>query len=267
MILDFLNPWRTDCPVAARELGLLHEHRAIARRHARMQRAWASHLQASREAILAAAAHCAQRRSVLVIGAGDCLDVPVAELAAQFERVVLADIVIGPVARGWAKKLGPKMRCEAWDASGALATLAARKAALTPAEALAIFSAADAGPLPGGEADLLVSANCISQLGLVPGHSLPAKEQDGDLPDRCAKAAARRHLTWLAARSGVRVLLADMARLNLSPDGQVIKRESLSERYGLAQPDRQWRWNLAPIPEWAPDFHRVHEVGAWIYLS
>jgi hypothetical protein len=267
MILDFLNPWRTDCPAAARELGLLHEHRAIARRHERMQRAWASHLQASREAILAAAARCPQRRSVLVIGAGDCLDVPVAELAAQFERVVLADIVIGSVARGWAKKLAPRVRCEAWDASGALAVLAARKAVLTPAEALASFEWADAGAPPGGEADLVVSANCISQLGLVPGHSLPAKEQDSGLPDRCAQAAARRHLIWLAARPGVRVLLADMARLNLSPDGQVIKRENLSERYGLAQPDRQWRWNLAPIPEWSPDFHRVHEVGAWIYAG
>jgi hypothetical protein len=265
MILDFLNPWRTDCPPAAQALGLLHEHRAITRRHERMKDAWASHLLASREAILAGAARCLQRRSVLVIGAGDCLDVPVAELAAEFERVVLADIVIGPEARRWATTLAPRVRCEVWDASGALAAVAARMATLTPAEALAIFEATDAGPPPGGEADLVVSANCISQLGLVPGHSLPAKEQDSGLPDRCARAAARRHLTWLAARSGVRVLLADMARLNLSTDGRVIKRESLSERYGLAQPDRQWRWNLAPIPEWSPDFHRVHEVGAWIY--
>jgi hypothetical protein len=267
MILDFLNPWRTDCPAAARELGLLHEHRAIARRHERMKRAWASHLQASREAILAAALRCPQLRSVLVIGAGDCLDVPVAELAVEFERVVLADVVIGREARRLAKILAPKVRCEAWDASGALAAVAARKAVLTPAEALAIFESAHAGPPPGGEADLVVSANCISQLGLVPGHSLPAKETDSGLPDRCARAAARRHLQWLAARSGVRVLLADMARLNLSPEGRVIKRENLSERYGLAQPDRQWRWNLAPIPEWAPDYARVHEVGAWIYAS
>lgn len=42
-----------------------------------------------------------QRRSVLVIGAGDCLDVPVAELAVIFERVVLADIVVGVEARRW----------------------------------------------------------------------------------------------------------------------------------------------------------------------
>ena len=235
MLLDLFNNWRVDCPPWARELGLLREPQAIAKRHRRLAGAWAAHLTASRAAMLAAAARCVQRRSVLVIGAGDCLDVPVAELAVIFERVVLADIV--------------------------------------------------------------VSANCISQLGLVPGHALPAKEQDSSLPDRCAQAAARQHLMWLArifhtllatkphpvpnlfphsrllgisglgARPGVRLLLADLARLNISADGREIKRESLSERYGLKQPDRQWRWNLAPIPEWSPDFHRVHEVGAWIYAG
>jgi hypothetical protein len=265
MMFDFLRAWLPECPPWARELGLLHEHQAIARRHQRMQTAWAPHLRASREAILAAAERCPQRRSVLVIGAGDCLDVPVAELAAIFPRVVLADIVVGRAARALARKFPGRVECVAWDASGALAPVAARKAALSAAEAPRLFEQAAAGPPPGGEADLVVSANCISQLGLVPGHALPATAKDADLPDRCAKAAGRRHLQWLAARTGVRILLADIERLNLSPEGKVLKRESLSARYGLARPDRQWRWDLAPIPEWSPDFHRVHEVGAWIY--
>ena len=94
----------------------------------------------------------------------------------------------------------------------------------------------------------MVSANCISQLGLVPGHSLPVAEKDRDLPDRCAKAAARRHLDRLAQRTGVRILLADAERLNVAPGGKVIKRESLSSRYGLMKSDRPWRWDLARSP-------------------
>jgi len=265
MMFDFLRAWLPECPPWARELGLWREHRAIARRHARLKTAWAPHLQASREAILAAAERCPQRRSALVIGAGDCLDVPVAELAAIFPKVVLADIVVGRTALGWARKFPGKVECVAWDASGALAAVAARRAVLSATEAPKLFEHAEAGPPPGGETDLVVSANCISQLGLVPGHALSAAAKDADLPDRCAKAAARRHLQWLAARPSVRILLADLERLNLSAEGKVLKRESLSARYGLARPDRQWRWNLAPIPEWSPDFHRVHEVGAWIY--
>lgn len=254
-----------EAPSWARELGLVREHRAIAKRHARVPAAWAPHLAASRAAVLWAAEKCPARHRALVIGAGDCLDVPVAELAERFERVVLADIVVGAEARRWAKKFPGRVICANWDASGALAAVAAKKETLTPGAALEIFKAAEAGSPPEGEADFVVSANCISQLGLVPGHSLPAAEKDADLPDRCAKAAARRHLDWLAQRTGVRLLLADMARINVGADGRVLKRESLSERYGLRSPDRTWRWDLAPIPEWSPDFHRVHEVGAWVY--
>jgi len=265
MLKELFSVFVPDCPPWARKLGLEREHKAIAQRHSRVRDAWAPHLQASREAVMVAAERCAKHEQVLVIGAGDCLDVPVAELAAKFQRVILTDIVIGREARRWVKQFTDRVSCAPWDASGALAAVAAKKDTLTAHEALALFKHADAGPPPGGEADLVVSANCISQLGLVPGHSLPATEKDSDLPDRCAKAAARRHLEWLGRRSGVRILLADAERLNIAADGRVLKRESLSSRYGLMKPDRQWRWNLAPIPEWSPDFHRVHEVGAWIY--
>ena len=269
MILpDFLRGFLADCSPAARELGLLHEHKAIAKRHRRVQASWAPHLLASRAAIMAAAARCPRerRRRALVIGAGDCLDVPVAELATQFEHVVLADIVVGAEAKKLARQFPGRVSCAQWDASGALATLATIKATLAPGDAAAYFAAADPGPPPGDEPDLIVSANCISQLGLVPGHSLPAYEKDKQVPERCARAAAKRHLDWLAARpAAVRILLADAARLDVGPDGKLLKRDTLHERFGLPKPDTLWRWDLAPIPEWSEKFHRVHEVGAWVY--
>jgi hypothetical protein len=255
----------TTCPPAARQLGLLHEHEEIAKRHTRVRAAWAPHLEASRQVVLETAALCPRRRRVLVIGAGDCLDVPVAGLAEIFDEVVLADIVTSAEVRRWERKLPGKVRGVNWDASGALAALAAVKDSVAPHAAPEIFAQADPGPPPGGEPDFVVSANCISQLGLVPGHSLPAYEKDKGLPDRCAKAAARRHLAWLEQRPGVRLLLADAARLNIGRDGRQLKKETLHERFGLPKPDRSWRWNLAPIPEWSKDFHRVHEVGAWIF--
>lgn len=199
-----------------------------------------------------------------MIGAGDCLDVPVEDLATAFGQVVLADVVVSPVARGLARRFCGRVQCANWDATGALSLLAAEGDTINPAEVQRIFERADPGPPPGGEPDLVVSANCLSQLGLVPGHSLPTAAVDKELPGRCAVAAARRHLDWLAERSGVRVLLADVARLNIAPDGRELKREGLRERFGVRPPDRVWRWDLAPIPEWAQDFHRVHEVGMWI---
>ena len=262
----FASLWkrlRTDSSRAARRLGLAREHFAIAGRHARVRAAWAPHLAASRQAILEGADRCPRRDRALVIGAGDCLDVPVAELAARFARVTLADVVVSAEAKAWAKKLPGRVAAGQWDATGALARLAEVRGVISAQDAPKVFADADPGPPPGGEPDFIVSANCLSQLGLVPGHSLPAAESDKALPERCAKVAARRHLDWLAARPAVRVLLVDAVRYDLAPDGKVLKTETLYTRYGLRAPDRTWRWELAPIPEWSPDFHRVHDVGVW----
>jgi len=265
MLAELWKRFRTESSRAARRLGLAREHFAIADRHARVRADWAPHLRASREAILVAAARCSRRERALVIGAGDCLDVPVAELAERFAQVTLADVIVSATAKDWAKRLPGRVRTAQWDATGALARLAEVRDVISAHDAPKLFAEADPGPPPGGEPDFLVSANCLSQLGLVPAHSLPATEKDQALPDRCAKVAARRHLDWLAERRGaVRVLLVDAARLDLAPEGKLLKTETLYTRYGLRAPDRTWRWNLAPIPEWSPDFHRVHEVGAWI---
>ena len=110
-------------------------------------------------------------------------------------------------------------------ASSAVVLPASSKRATVAAhEAPEIFARADPGPSPGGEADFIVSANCLSQLGLVPGHSLPAYGKDRGLPERCAKAAPRRHLAWLGERPGLRLLLADAARLDLALRGAIIAR-------------------------------------------
>lgn len=265
MLLELIRSLRADCPRWARRLGLVYEHAAIAGRHRRMRHAWASHLAASRQVILEGAASCRSTVRALVIGAGDCLDVPVDELAARFETVVLADIVISPVARALARRHRGRVRCVCWDATGALEKLARARDSIVSAGARRIFEEAEPGMPPGGEPDLVVSANCMSQLGLVPSHGLPAAAVDDALPDRCGAIAARKHLAWLAGRaSAVRVLIADTARLDLGSDGRERKRENLIARLPLRRPDRTWRWDLAPIPEYSPDVARIHEVGAWI---
>ena len=103
-MFERLQSWRVNCPPWARELGLAREHLAIAHRHGRVRAAWAPHLAASRRLILEIAERCPVRERVLVIGAGDCLDVPVAGLAELFAKVILADIAVGTEARRWARQ-------------------------------------------------------------------------------------------------------------------------------------------------------------------
>lgn len=264
MLAELFRYFTLRCPPWARLLGLTYEHVAITQRHRRVSASWAPHLAASKAAILAGAERCRQRRRVLVIGAGDCRDVPVAELAAQFDTVVLTDVVLGPELRRLARNSGGKVRAEIWDATGVLAQLAANWGRLSAEELEALFAHGDPGAPPGGEADLVVSANCLSQLGLVPAERFLGAAPDKRLSARCAAAAAGRHLRWLAGRPGVRVLLADRNRLDLDAQDKELRRESMPGMAQVRAPDRSWRWLLAPIPEWSRDFHRVHEVGAWI---
>jgi hypothetical protein len=263
MLPELLRSLTLRAPGWARRLGLVHEHVAITFRRRRAAQAWEPHLQASRAAILAATDRCAQRRRALVIGAGDGADVPVAELAARFDELVLTDVVLGPELRRWVRRSRRRVRAEIWDASGALERLARERANADAAHLAAVFAQADPGAPPGDEPDLVISANCISQLGVVPLDAFAAAEDDAFVR-RCAAAAARRHLGWLAARSGVRVLLGDLARLDLAPDGRELRRELVPGLEHLRPPDRSWRWMIAPRPELSREFDRVHEVGAWI---
>jgi len=264
MLRELIDALRTRCAPGARALGLAYEAAAIAARHRRAGKSWAPHLTACREVILRGAARCRKRERVLVIGAGACFDVPVAELAAQFSEVILADVAVSAVARRWQRRLPGRVRAVAWDATGVLAPLAAKKRTLTATEVMELFASSDPGIPPDGEADLVVSANCLSQLGLIPADQLAAAEADDELPARCANVAARRHLAWLAVRPGVRVLISDVVRIDIAPDGSELARRTIFEGLELRSPDQSWCWDLAPIPEWSHEWHRVHEVCAWI---
>ena len=261
MITEMVHSLLVGCPRWGRRLGLAREHVAISARYRRVGRAWAPHLAACRTAILDASQMCARRRCVVIVGAGSCLDVPVGELAQQFETVVLADVVTSLAARRLARRFPGRVRLVTWDATGALARLVAAKCA-TPEQIATCFEEAEPGTLPGGASDLVVSANCLSQLGLVVDSLAPGCT-DAER-GRVVAAAARRHLAWLSGQPGVRLLLADVARLEVSPEGAEVSREDCLDGLGLRDADRRWRWDIAPIPEYSARVHRVHAVGAWL---
>jgi len=264
MLREWIDTLRIRCAPGARALGLADEAAGISARYRRVGTHWEPHLAASRAAILGGAHRCLRRQRAVLIGAGACLDIPVKELAEIFSEVILADVAVSAAARRWQRRLPGRVRAVAWDATGAIATLASRRKSATASEVVSLLANSDPGEPPGGEADLLVSANVLSQFGLIPAGRVSAGDADEEFPARCVQAAAQRHLAWMAGRPGVKVLLTDLARLDVAPDGRERARRTIFENLRLRHPDQLWRWEIAPIPEWSRDFHRVHEVGAWI---
>lgn len=259
MLGEWLTSLATPFPRQARRLGYLHEQIAIRARERRLRGAWAGHLASARREMAAAAAGCPGRGLAVVVGAGVCLDVPIAELASAFARVVLVDV-------GFLDRTAhPRVERLAWDATGCLRSWHDRPEA--DEQDLLAAAAADPGWPEGlGDPDLIISANLIGQLAAIPAPWLARGRRRAEgFADRLGARLAQTHLAWLRRRPGQRLLVADLAEIAVAVDGAIADEQPLpAATLGLRAPDRTWMWDLAPIPEWDRDHHLRHRVGAWL---
>jgi len=252
MLAELVEYLLTPCPAPARKLGYLTEAVAIRARHRRCRAAWQSHLEHSRAAILEAATACQCKQSALVLGSGALLDVPVEQLSRMFERVVLADVV-HPLSARWCVRRLVNVSLLTLDVTGTLAALA-------NGTDIPDCAPLDLGDLIQREApDLIVSANILSQLPLLPLRRLEAA---GLHSPRELEAFASRlmeeHVGLLQYSPGTGCLITDIRWHGTS--GIVNPLRGVE----LPQPVRTWTWNVAPRPEISPDCDVLHEVGLFL---
>ncbi len=145
MLTETLLYLLTPCPTWARKAGYLGESIAIGARHRRQSQAWSEHLSQSRSAILKAAAQCARKRRVTVLGSGHGFDLPLEELSATFAQVDLVDVL---------HPLSVRLKARGH-----------KRVTLIEADVTGIH-----GPRPAypADTDLVISLNLISQLGIAP---------------------------------------------------------------------------------------------------
>ncbi len=209
----------------------------------RQRKAWASHTARTREEILNGIAACAKRRTALILGSGVLSDVPLAELSASFERVVLADIVHLPTIK-WRARRFANVTLATVDLTGVGQALAA--------------SADKPWPSPGSvyghddpTVDYVVSLNLVSQLPLTPCDrvegSLGLAEGAADDYGRAVVAA---HLVHLRGFRGARVLvIGDRQRVYRDREGRVFETEEALLGVPIPVPDAEWDWDVAPLGE------------------
>jgi hypothetical protein len=249
MIAEALRWLCTPCGRDARRYGYLYEAIALQARSRRCAAAWAPHLTASRSFLLAAARGRSGR--AVILGSGLLLDVPLAELCAIFDEVILVDLVhLWPVRR-LARRF-PQVHLLTADVSGALAALAERRLGGTPQLPLA------------ASVDWVASVNLYSQLPLLPrrvalqqGHPAPAV-------DAWSTQLQAHHLTWLRQLAPHGVLLADLRQETRAGTGIVLTAWDSAPLLGdFGTPAKNWSWQLAPAGELADGEIFEHHVGAW----
>lgn len=244
MIVELIEYLTTECPADIRRLGYLKEAIAIKARYRRRCIAWMPHLARSRALIADAARECARHRTVLILGSGLLLDIPLAALAPMFERVVLVDVVHLRQAR----------RAAARHPNAAL--LAADVTGLTDGLSDRIRGGWRGTPVPQPSLfhddptiDLVVSANLLAQLPIMPAAALRRAGADEGAIRDFRRATIEAHLAYLTGFQAKVCLITEASRETVDRDGGILRIDDALHGVRLPPEDAFWSWEIAPPGE------------------
>ena len=247
MLAEWFRHLTTPCPAPFKRMGYLKELIAMDARHRRCRDAWAGHLRECHD-LIGKATQGIGHRKVTVLGSGLLLDIPIEELAATFEEVVLVDIVHLP-------QVEKRVRAFA-NVDTVSADVAGIAEAIWEhiAQGLSVplpLSTVDAAPYL--DSDLVISANLLTQLPLKPLELVMAKAPA--YSDDEAKTLARNiidnHLALLAILPGRVCLLSETQRVVWGGANGDEMIEEIDPLFGARIPasGRKWTWDIAPRPE------------------
>ncbi len=268
MLRELLTYWRTPCPAEIRKMGYLREAVGISARYRRRKANWLPHLLNSTSLIMEAVELCDRKRKALILGSGALYDIPLAQLAQRFESVILVDLIHLPAARRAVSKF-PNCHLLQHDVTELLTDLQQhfRRSDINADRTLAV--AQPQHFLDDNQIDLVVSANILSQLHLLPLDFVrrryrrldkERREERNVRLDRFAAAITRAHLDYLRRFAAITTLICDVAKVVINKQGETVDVESAINNVELPFVGRRWVWDIAPRPE----IHRSYSLQHWV---
>jgi len=255
LIREWFESLRTPVSTEARRLGYLYETIALQQRYRRQAASWKSHVEKCREQTLRAVdlslpAHSRPLETMLILGSGPLIEVPMKELLGRFQKIVLVDFVHPLQVRAkWGRE--PRVHfVEADLLQLAPALLAWNGGALPEPQPL---------DLSVHRADFVLSANCLSQLPLKPRQHLQIKgksEAGAEALDAFSEKLSRAHLQQIRCLKVSHLVIADFETRLLDREGKIIERSQPFFELNDLNLIESWAWALAPKGE----IHRSHSV-------
>lgn len=258
MILEYIESLLVSAPKWARHMGYVREAIAIEARAKRCKANWASHQNNTKAAILEAVETRDQNRTVLLVGSGACLDVPLAELAQIFERVVLVDVVHPRKSKRHG--LDNVVQVDL-DITGHMATLCSDPGILPD-----VISPTFYHDFP--DIDFVLSVNVASQLPVMPLQYLAKMtgrklSHDDDVLDSFSKDIIAAHFRWLSGFKCPAALICDRAWERLDLSGKLLVSDDPLYELNMIMPAKEWYWDVAPAKEIGANYARRNRVGYW----
>jgi hypothetical protein len=192
-------------------------------------------------------------------------DIPLGELSALFDEVLLADIVHTWPCRVAAAQYS-NVQLVTLDVTGIVAQLGA----VTGNTSLPLpVSKPDYG-LSDARLDFTASVNLLSQLSWVPGHFLSGTRNELEI-QKMKEQLVRAHLEYLARLPGHTALITDVSWYSTAAFGTERAAQDEGE-YGewdvlggvtLPPAEDSWEWRIAPAPERSKALDYVARVQAY----
>jgi hypothetical protein len=250
MLREFLQSVLTRANTATRQLGYVQETVSTYARYRRVRHSWEPHLSASRRFIEQAVAATPGRSAVIILGSGWGLDLPLSTLEQEYQQVYLVDIVHPHPVR---KRLADHTTLHLIEAD-----LTGIVAQFSRGQDGSSVVAPEFPMLP--RADLIISANLLSQLPILPTRY--AERRQWLNIHQLKKQVLLAHVGWLAAQATPVCLVSDY-RMNIyDRQGVCLEQEDLFDGLALKSSEHEWEWEIAPFGEVARNFRITHQVRA-----
>ncbi|MDX1353222.1 MAG: hypothetical protein R3254_09430 [Thiomicrorhabdus sp.] len=252
MILEYWQYLTTPTKIEqAKKMGYVKEAIAMQARAKRCRQEWGEHYQHCQKAILEAAQRAVQHRTVLIFGAGSLNDIPLAELANQFETVLLVDLVFLSAAQNRANQYENVFLIE-HDITESLDWISAGKEMVQKPSTW----------LDDSAIDLVVSLNIITQLPLIPVRWLI---KDFNLSEEAADIVGKQlifaHMNYLKQFAGEVCLIADRLDIEFNEYGQEVDRFDPWWDVEPPKAEYTWEWEVIPLAEAGSNKWQKNQVG------
>ncbi len=262
MIREALTFLLTPTTPLARKYGFLYQSIALEHRYQRCKKAWLPHLKNCQDVFVETAQKLPRKNSVVVLGSSHLHELPLHLLAEHFQNITLVD-VIHPWKHHRLAKRNPRLHLLTQDLSLSLDKLESLNTLEDLHELIANLQGRN---LFHFEADLIVSANVLSQLALLPIEALEKKIKRRltlEEKDVICTAFAEMHLKNLQECGGRKLVYADREVTYHDPQGQVIYQGHYPVSFAGYQKIREWKWLLAPLKEASKDYSIEMKIEAY----
>jgi hypothetical protein len=223
---------------------------------------WLPHLKNCQDLFQESLRDLPQKKSVVILGSAHLHEIPLHLLTENFENITLVDVV-HPLKHHWLAKRNPRLRLVTQDLSQSLDKL---DTVSSTEDLRALIQQLNEKELFNFEADLIVSANILSQLALLPMETLEKKIKRPltiDEKDGFCTAIAEMHLKNLKKCQGKKLIYADREVIYRDPQGQEIYSGKYPVSFAGFKKLKEWIWMLAPLKEASRDYSIEMKIEAY----